>query len=264
MTQDKNKPVIQLQGVSKGYKDKQVLKSINLDIYGGQVIGYLGPNGAGKTTTVKILNGVIDEFYGKAYVCGLDVRENSLEVKKRIGYVPEVAHLYDSLCPMDYLLFIGRLYHMNDEEIRQKSRNMLTLLGLEDELNKPMNHFSKGMKQRVLITAGLIHNPEVIFLDEPMSGLDATSVVLIKEIIAQLAASGKTIFYCSHMMDVVEKVCDRIIILSEGSVVADGSFAELQKLKQESSLETIFTHITNQQNGSDLAGKFIENMNMAV
>lgn len=251
--------VVRLRGLSKTYPDKRVLEPIDLDIHAGQVVGYLGPNGAGKTTTIKILTGITEEFDGTAEVCGFDVRKEPLEVKKRIGYVPEVAALYDSLSPLEYLQFVGRVHHMDDALTMGRAVEMLSLLGLADELQAPMVHFSKGMKQKVLFTAGVIHNPAVVFLDEPLSGLDVNAVLLFKEVIAQLAKAGKAILYTSHIMDVVQNVCDRIIILNKGRMLADGSFAELQAQQgQDRSLEEIFSRLTSNVDHVDVAARFMK------
>jgi ABC-2 type transport system ATP-binding protein len=257
MTDNPRTVAVKLRGVSKSYSDRRVLEPIDLDIHAGEVVGYLGPNGAGKTTTVKILTGITEEFYGSAEVCGFDLRKNALEVKKRIGYVPEVAALYESLTPLEYLQFVGRVHHMDDALIERRAIEMLGLLGLEGEHRKPMFNFSKGMKQKVLFTAAVIHNPSVLFLDEPLSGLDVNAVMLVKEVIAQLARAGKAIFYTSHIMDVVQNVCDRIIILSKGKVLADGSFAQLQEQQGKSqSLEEIFSKLTSSDDQVAMAAKF--------
>jgi ABC-2 type transport system ATP-binding protein len=250
-----------LRGVSKSYSGHQVLEPIDLDIHAGEVVGYLGPNGAGKTTTVKILTGITEEFYGSAEVCGFDVRKQPLEVKKRIGYVPEVAALYESLSPLEYLQFVGRAHHMDDALIEHRAGEMLSLLGLEGEHRTPMFNFSKGMKQKVLFTAGIIHNPAVLFLDEPLSGLDVNAVMLVKEVMAQLAKAGKAIFYTSHMMDVVQNVCDRIVILNQGKVLADGSFAELQEQQgSNQSLEEIFSKLTHSVDHVAMATRFMQSL----
>lgn len=253
--------VVKLRGVSKAYSERQVLDSIDLDIRAGEVVGYLGPNGAGKTTTVKILTGITEEFGGSAEVCGYDVRKEPLQVKKRIGYVPEVAALYDALTPMEYLQFVGRVHHMDDALIERRAVEMLSVLGLAGERDAPMYNFSKGMKQKVLFTAGVIHNPAVLFLDEPLSGLDVNAVMLLKEVIAQLAKAGKAIFYTSHIMDVVQNVCDRIVILNNGKVLADGSFAELQEQQgKDKSLEEIFSTLTSGADQAALATRFIQTL----
>jgi len=179
------------------------------------------------------------------------------EVKRRIGYVPESAALYEALTPREYLRFVGRLYGMADDEIERRTVEMLGLLELAGELDHRMATFSKGMRQKVLIVAGLIHNPQVVFLDEPLSGLDANSVVIVKEIVARLARHGKAIFYCSHVMDVVERICDRIIIISEGQIIADSTFEQLQTMNKAASLERIFTQLTSAGGHAVVADRFI-------
>jgi ABC-2 type transport system ATP-binding protein len=250
-------PLITVRGLMKSFGDKPVLRGIDLDVAPGQVLGYIGPNGAGKTTTVKILTGTLDEFGGRASVCGFDVVQQPLEVKRRIGYVPESAALYEALTPREYLRFVGQLYGMPLDEITRRTTEMLGLFDLAGELDHRMSTFSKGMRQKVLIVAGLIHNPQVIFFDEPLSGLDANSVVIVKEIIMRLARHGKAIFYCSHVMDVVERICDRIIILADGQIVADGTFEQLQTMSRAASLERIFTQLTSAGGHDAVADRFI-------
>ncbi|UIR55002.1 ABC transporter ATP-binding protein [Sphingobacterium sp. SRCM116780] len=243
-----NKPTIRISNLRKSYGTKEILKGINLDVYPGQVIGYIGPNGAGKSTTVKVLTGLINDFEGEVYINDIDIKENPLAVKSQIGYVPENAELYDVLTPMEYLDFVGKLYGMEDTLIQQRAQQLLTAFGLEANINNRMDTFSKGMRQKVLLISGIIHNPQIIILDEPLSGLDANAVIIVKELISLLAKEGKTIFYCSHMMDVVEKVSDRILLISEGNIIADGSFEQL-KTNQSDSLEQIFSKLTGKENG---------------
>lgn len=240
-------PIIQIRKLNKYYGNKHVLNDISLDIYPGQVIGYIGPNGAGKSTTVKILCGLLSDFKGDVTVKGMDVRKQALDVKALIGYVPEMAELYDVLTPNEFLSLMGALYKMPGELVAERAKNMMDAFGMGGNMDQRMDTFSKGMKQKVLITSGLLHNPEIIILDEPLSGLDANSVIIVKELIGKLAASGKTIFYSSHMMDVVEKVSDRIVLINEGRVVADGSFEELKKNQDKNSLEQIFAGLTASQ-----------------
>ena len=247
--------VIEIKNLQKSYGSNQVLQGVDLDIEAGQVIGYIGPNGAGKSTTVKILIGLDGEYEGDVFVKGINVRENPLEVKRLIGYIPENAELYEVLTPIEFLLLIGRLHGMSDELIKTRATQMLHYLGLT-VLEDRMDTFSKGMRQKVMLVAGLIHDPEIIFLDEPLSGLDANSVILVKEIIARLADEGKTIFYCSHMMDVVEKVSDRIVLINEGKIVADGSFEAL-KAEGGDSLEHIFSTLTGKTEQAASADQFI-------
>jgi ABC-2 type transport system ATP-binding protein len=259
---EKLTPVITIKNLNKSYDSTKVLNDINLEFYAGQITGYIGPNGAGKSTTLKILIGLLDNFEGEVSVLGFDVRTQAMEVKKRIGYVPENALLYEVLTPIEYLLFIGRLYQLNDVIIEKRATDLLTIMGLGEVLNSRMNTFSKGMKQKVLLVSGLIHNPEIIFLDEPLSGLDANAVILVKEILARLKEAGKTIIYSSHIMDVVEKLSDRIIIINKGEVVADGTFTELKENASSGSLETIFGNLTgNNHEDHSLSNDFISVLN---
>jgi ABC-2 type transport system ATP-binding protein len=242
-------PLIQIRDLGKFYGEKQVLKGINLDIYPGQVIGYIGPNGAGKSTTVKILTGLIPDFKGEVIVNGINMVENPLEIKKLIGYVPENAELYDVLTPMEYIDFIGKLYGMEESALHERAEKLLTAFGLGNNKNDRMDTFSKGMKQKVLLISGIINNPKIIVLDEPLSGLDANAVIMIKELIMRLSQEGKTIFYCSHMMDVVEKVSDRILLINKGEIIADGSFESL-KQNHSDTLERIFSKLTGREDQS--------------
>ena len=251
-------PIISIKNLKKHYGSNPVLKGINLDVEAGKIIGYIGPNGAGKSTTLKILTGIIPDFEGEVTIMGINVRENPLEVKRRIGFIPENAMLYESLTPLEYLTFIGQLYEMSLSEIEKKAKDLLTVFGLEGNIHQRMTTFSKGMKQKVLLIAGMIHNPEIIFLDEPLSGLDANSVILVKEILLQLRNSGKTIVYSSHIMDVVEKISDQIVLINKGEILANGTFEEL-KSTQNSSLEQIFAQLTGSTDSTSLmAGQFID------
>jgi ABC-2 type transport system ATP-binding protein len=249
--------IIQLRNVKKQYSGSYVLQGINLSFDKGSIIGYIGPNGAGKSTTIKILTGIIGDFEGEAMVMDMDVRKEPLAVKQHIGYIPEQAALYDVLTPLEYLRFIGRLYKLPDGAVEKKALDLLRLFELSDKGDMRMNGFSKGMKQKVLLISGLIHNPDIIFLDEPLSGLDANAVILVKEILAQLKQAGKTIFYSSHIMDVVEKISDRIIIINKGEVIADGTFESLRSNASLGSLENIFTALTGDEKHQTTAGEFV-------
>ena len=251
--------ILRVHQLKKQYSGNYVLKGIDLQINEPQIIGYIGPNGAGKSTTIKILSGIIDDFEGDAFVLGMDVRKKPLDIKKRIGYIPEQAALYDVLTPLEYLKFTGRLYQLEDAVIEKKSWELLRLFELGDKANERMNGFSKGMRQKVLLISGLMHNPEIIFLDEPLSGLDANAVILVKEILSQLKLAGKTLFYSSHIMDVVEKISDRIIIINKGEMIADGTFESLKANAEKGSLENIFTALTGgSEHNQSTAGAFID------
>jgi len=249
-------PIISISGLEKWYGSKQILKGIDLDIYPGQIIGYIGPNGAGKSTTVKILCGLIGDFKGTVTVDGIDLRDDILAIKAKIGYVPENAELYDVLTPLEYLDFVGKLYGMEESTIRTRAERLLGSFGLGDNLNKRMDTFSKGMRQKVLLISGIIHNPQIIVLDEPLTGLDANAVITVKELISLLAKEGKTIFYCSHMMDVVEKISDRILLINEGAIVADGTFDSL-KHEHSETLERVFARLTGREESDNDAARIL-------
>jgi ABC-2 type transport system ATP-binding protein len=255
-------PVISLENVYKSYGEKMVLRGINLHIQPGQVIGYIGPNGAGKSTTVKIICGILGNYAGMVKVAGIDIHKDPVAVKRKIGYVPELAELYEALTPYEFLSYMAKLHDLPQEISDNRIERMLNAFGLGGNIHQRMDTFSKGMRQKVLITSGLIHNPDIIILDEPLSGLDANSVIIVKELIARLASEGKTIFYCSHMMDVVEKVSDRIVLINNGEVVADGSFQDLQQQSGNlGSLENIFASLTSGQESANQAQNLINALN---
>ncbi|MGP4039821.1 ABC transporter ATP-binding protein [Gracilibacillus sp. D59] len=249
--------ILSLKNVAKSYGTTRVLESINLDVYKGQIIGYIGPNGAGKSTTVKMMLGLISDFEGDIEIFGESIKTSGVAYKKRIGYVPENGEIYDSLTPMEYLSFVGGLYRMDQHVIINKATEMMRLFELEDMLHTRISSFSKGMRQKVLFIASIIHNPDLLFLDEPLSGLDANSMMIVKEILDQLANQGKTIFYSSHIMDVVEKISNRIVLLANGQIVADGTFKQLQQQNKEGSLEEIFNQLTGFHQHQEIASSFV-------
>ena len=253
--------IIEIKNLSKRYGEKEVLKNISLDVSKGNIIGYIGPNGAGKSTTIKIILGLISEYDGKVKIFGRDIKEENFEYKNKIGYVPEVVKVYESLTAKEYLTFIGQLYGIEYEKCDNKARRLMKVLGIEDAYESRISSYSKGMKQKVAIISSVLHNPDILFLDEPLSGLDANSVLLIKEIINRLKEDGKTIFYSSHIMEVVEKISDRIIVLNDGNIVADGNFDEIRNSSFDSSLEEIFNELTGFDQHNDLSNEFVNILN---
>ena len=249
--------IIEIRNLTKSFGSKSVLKGINLDIYRGNIIGYIGPNGAGKSTTVKLILGLIDGYDGEIKIFGEEIKNTNGNYKKKIGYVPEVADLYESLSAKEYLTFIGQLYGIDYDEIDNKAKRLMDVLGIGDAYNSRLSSYSKGMRQKVMIISSIIHNPDILFLDEPLSGLDANSVMIIKELLAEFAAKGKTIFYSSHIMEVVEKISDRIILIDKGVIVADGTFEELKHSHNEGSLESIFNELTGFDMHKQLAERII-------
>lgn len=249
--------VVSIKDLTMNFGANQVLKGINLEVYKGQIIGYIGPNGAGKSTTVKILLGLLDGFKGRVDVLGQDITSGRVEYKRKIGYVPETAEVYDVLTAHEYLTFIGELYGMKFSAAERKARKLMALFEIEDVYHARIASYSKGMKQKLLIISSLLHNPDILFFDEPLSGLDANSVMIFKEVMSDLAAQGKTIFYSSHIMDVVEKISSRIVLINRGQIVADGTFDELKKKCSEGSLEEIFNQLTGFDKHEEIANKFI-------
>ena len=248
--------MIDLKQLTRRFGNLTAVDNVTLSVPEGQICGYLGPNGAGKTTTVKMLTGMIQPTSGTASIAGFDIIEQSLEVKKRIGVVPESGALYSSLSPYEYLQFVGRLYAMEDDDIHRRIVEFAEFFSLTDRLHDRMLEFSKGLKQRVVITAALIHNPSVIFMDEPLSGLDANAALLLKELIRNLADDGKSVLYCSHILEVVENLCDRVVIIDRGRVVADGSVDELKGMTKRSSLEGVFSELTHAEDLGEIAKAF--------
>ena len=249
--------ILRLEDVKMCFGNKQVLNGINLTVGKGQIIGYIGPNGAGKSTTVKLMLGLVEGYEGKIEIFGQDLASGDYTYKNHIGYVPETAEIYDQLTACEFLTFTGEMYGLGHKESEEKALKLLQEFGLDHAFHQRLSSFSKGMRQKVLITSSLLHDPDLLFYDEPLSGLDANSVLIVKEILAKLAEQGKTIFYSSHIMEVVEKISDRIVLLNGGQVVADGSFEELQEQSEEGTLEEIFNEMTGFNEQEAIAERFV-------
>ncbi|WP_034549780.1 ABC transporter ATP-binding protein [Carnobacterium funditum] len=252
-------PILEIKNLRKSFGSNEVLKGVDFAVYPGEIIGYIGTNGAGKSTTVKMILGLLKPDAGEITIFGNALNENETTYKTRIGYVPENADLYETLTAEEYFLFVGQLYGLNEKTIRQKSFAMMTAMKIESAFRTRLSAFSKGMRQKVLIISSLLHNPTILFWDEPLNGLDANSVLIIKEILAQLKAEGKTIFYSSHIMDTVEKISDRILILNHGQIVADGPFNEIRH-EAEGTLEDLFNELTGFDEQQQLAQDFLQAM----
>jgi ABC-2 type transport system ATP-binding protein len=234
------------------------LHPLNITVEAGEILGFLGPNGAGKSTTVKMLTGMIKPSGGRARVAGFDVTTHPVEVKQRIGYVPESAALYESLTAREFLDVIGSLYHQPREASQQRIADLLDRFGLADAKDQRLSEYSKGMKQKVLIASALMHRPDVLFLDEPLTGLDANAAIIVKELIRSLAAQGRTIFFCSHVLEVVERVCSRIIIINQGRAIADGTPAEIAAQTGARSLEEAFVSLTGTRDAAEVTHELLQ------
>src|SRR5438445_989480 len=238
--------VIRLRQLSKRFGKVEAVRGLDLEIPSGQLVGLLGPNGAGKSTTVKMLTGMLPPSAGTAEIFGLDVVREPVDVKKIVGYVPESGAVFETLTGWEYLHLVAALYRLPEDETSARIRRFAEFFELSDRTlrREQLGAYSKGMRQRVVITAALLHNPRAIFFDEPLNGLDANAALAFKTLITSLAREGKTIIYCSHLLDVVERVCERIVIIHEGRLIADGSLAQLQEETAEVSLERIFNRLT--------------------
>ncbi|MBB6444023.1 ABC transporter ATP-binding protein [Bacillus benzoevorans] len=254
---DVNEMILTIEDLRKDYGSKSVLNGISFQVKRGEIIGYIGANGAGKSTTVKILLGIEGDYTGKITFFGRDISDGDVDYKRKIGYVPEVAEVYDNLTGQEYLTFIGELYGLTYERADYKAKSLMELFGVGEVYHSRIASYSKGMRQKLLIISSLLHNPELLFFDEPINGLDANSVLIFKEILASLAGHGKTVFYSSHIMDVVEKISSRIILLKDGKIAADGTFEELKHHNQEGTLEQIFNQLTGFSNHKELSERFV-------
>ena len=249
--------MILTEQLSREYADKVALSDLNLRVEPGEILGFLGPNGAGKSTTVRILTGMIRPTRGRAVVAGFDVVEQPLEAKKRLGYVPETAALYDSLTAAEYLEVVACLHHLDRRTADTRRGELLDLFGLVGDQHQRLSEYSKGMRQKVLITAALIHRPEVIFLDEPLDGLDANAAMVVKEVLKQLAGQGRTILFCSHILDVVERMCTRIVIINEGRQIIVGTGEHIRHTTGTATLEEAFSRLTGVRDVARVASDFI-------
>jgi ABC-2 type transport system ATP-binding protein len=249
--------MIETHKLSKVFAPKTAVAELDLRVEPGEILGFLGPNGAGKTTTVKMLTGMLRPTSGSARVAGYDVVEQPLEVKKRLGYVPESGALYETLTADEYLEMIAALHHMDPASAAARIGDLLDVFDLLSDRDKRLSEFSKGMKQKVLIVAALLDNPEVLFLDEPLNGIDANSAMTVKELLRKLAAQGKTILFSSHILEVVERICTRIVIIHQGRQIIDGSAEEITRQTGTSTLEEAFARLTGGRDAGDTSAELL-------
>jgi ABC-2 type transport system ATP-binding protein len=255
--------MLEVQGLTKKYRNIAVVDHVTFTVPPGEVTGYLGPNGSGKSTTVKMLAGLLPASDGRILWHGQDIRGDLVGFKRRLGYVPEEAYVYPHLTGLEYLQLIGRLRQLPERLVTRKAGELLRLLWLHEYRFSPISSYSKGMKQRVLISGALLHDPELLIFDEPLSGLDVTSALLLHQLIAELARQGKTMMYISHVLELTEKVCSRVIVLYQGKVVADDQVGRLRNLMHLPSLEQIFKQLVQQEDVGDVARDIVAVMQEA-
>ncbi len=251
----KGKPLYAIQtfDLTRYYGRTLAVDHLNLNIEKGMLFGFLGPNGAGKTTTIKMLSCILRPTEGSAQVAGIDILEAPLQVKRLIGYAPEYPVLYEKLTAREFLDMMALLHGIPDGEREERVKEMLELFDLEREANQPLGSFSKGMKRKVNLAAAIIHRPQVVFLDEPTMGLDARSARLVKDVMLELCRKGGTIFMSTHVMEIAEKICEKIAIINQGVVVAEGTMEELRSRVHEKTLEEIFLAVTGGPEVKELA-----------
>jgi ABC-2 type transport system ATP-binding protein len=250
--------MLEARRLTKYFNRRPVVKEVSFIIRPHEIVGYLGPNGAGKSTTVKMLVGLIRSSTGEVYFNGRPMEQQIIEFKMRLGYVPEEALLYSHLSGREYLQLAGRLRSMPEDALNPKIDELLRLFSMNAFKYSPISAYSKGMKQKIMMIAALLHNPDILILDEPLSGLDVSSILIARSLLKSLAAQGKAILYCSHVLEVVEKICNRVLVIYKGSLVADDSVENLRQLMHVPSLEEIFTQLVQQEDTEQVAQQMVE------
>jgi ABC-2 type transport system ATP-binding protein len=252
--------VLQLRGVSKLFSGIPAVKDVSFIARAGEVTGYLGPNGSGKSTTLKMITGLIEPSAGQILFNGELIERNRIAHKQRLGYVPEEPHIYPHLTGAEYLEMIGQLRALPERPLAAKIEGFLRLFSLYADRHVPISSYSKGMRQKVLIAAALLHNPALVLLDEPFSGLDVNSALILRHLIGKLAARGKVVLFSSHELETVERVSSHIVILHKGQVVANDSIEQLTTLMSLPTLERIFTELAIEQDTEALSTQLVELM----
>jgi len=251
---------LEIRHLTKRYSGLAAVDNANFTLEAGEILGYVGPNGAGKSTTVKMMVGLIKPSEGQILFNGRSILDDLAAFQSRLGYVPEEPNLYPYLSGREYLQLAGRLRGIARAALNAKIERFLTLFSLWDDRDCPVSSYSKGMRQKILLSAALLDNPNVLVLDEPLSGLDVTTMMALRDLLQGLAAEGRIIFYSSHVLEVVEKVCSRVIVIREGRIVADDAVAGLRARTHEASLEGVFSRLAADRDPVELSGRILEVM----
>lgn len=238
--------MLKVSNLSKTYNksDKKAVNNLSLDVKSGEILGFLGPNGAGKSTTIKCIVGILPYEEGTIELNGINLKENPIAAKKSIGYVPDNHAVYDKLTGNEYVNFMADIYDV-PVDIREERKNKYAeIFDLKDAMNNPIKSYSHGMKQKICVIGALIHNPKIWILDEPLTGLDPKSAYILKELMKEHCKNGNSVFFSSHVLDVVEKICDRVAIIDKGEILAVATIDELKNNRQNLSLEDFFLNVT--------------------
>jgi ABC-2 type transport system ATP-binding protein len=254
--------MLQARGLTKRYHGMLAVDRVSFEVRPGEIVGYLGPNGSGKSTTVNIVVGLLEPSAGAVLLDGRSVSEDQISYKRRLGYVPEEPHLYTHLTAEEYLTLVGRLRGIPHALLAEKTSKLLRLLLLHDSRYNTTAAYSKGMRQRVLLAAALLHNPDVLVLDEPFSGLDVNAGLLFRSLLTLLAAEGRMILFSTHRFDMVERLCSRAVILSAGRLVAEHRVADAGQA-QSTPLEALFARATDQEDFMPVARQILDVMRTA-
>jgi ABC-2 type transport system ATP-binding protein len=238
--------MLEARHLVKRFHGVAAVADVSFEVRAGEVVGYLGPNGSGKSTTNKMLTGLLDTSSGAVFFKGQDIASDPIAFRRRLGYVPEEPHLYTFQSAAEYLELVGRLREMPAPVRERKTGALLELFGLSHAADQDLGTFSKGMKQKVMIVAALFHDPDVLILDEPDSGLDVTATLVLRHLVGALAKRGKAVLYSSHVLELVEKACERVIVIHHGRIVADDRVDTLRTLMRSSSLEEVFSQLALQ------------------
>jgi len=252
--------MLEVRHLTKHYGAIFGIQDVSFEAHPGEVLGLLGPNGSGKSTTVKILMGLLESSAGSVHVNGANILDDLDAHKARLGYVPEEPHLYPYLTGPEYLQLVGRLRRVPEDRLTRKIEQFLKLLGIYDDRYQSLASYSKGMRQKVLIAAAVLHDPAIIVLDEPFSGLDVTAARVLKAFVRALARDGRTVIFSSHVLEVVEQVCSRVVILKSGRVVGNDSVDRLRATLQLPSLDAVFAALVAEENVDDRSEGLIEAM----
>jgi ABC-2 type transport system ATP-binding protein len=256
--------MLEARSLSKWYGAIRAVSDVSFTLAAGEVLGYLGPNGSGKTTTVGMLTGLVDPSGGAVLFQGANIADDPIDYRRHVGYVPEEPHLYGYLSGVEYLQLVADLRDLDARVSRKRIAALLELFGLEPQAQAALSSYSKGMRQKVLISAALLHNPSLLIFDEPVSGLDATSALVFRHLLEELARSGKAVLYCSHELDAVEKTCSRVLVLHHGRVVAHDTVEQLRGTLSKGSLEEVFQQLVSEIDPAGTARDLVTSMRLGA